>query len=78
MSPSSFPAILSQTEEASVTLDDRSSQKILVEAQNLLHQIITILHDPSCEGSGAARSFALARAHARTLLDHLARMSDPR
>jgi len=76
--PSSSSTILSQTEEASVTLDDRSSQEVLVEAQNLLHQIITILHDPSCEGSGAARSFALARAHARTLLDHLARMMDPR
>ena len=65
--PSSPPAIAYGAEEASVTLDNPSSREVLKEAQRLLHQILTILHEPRCESSSSASSFGLARAHARTL-----------
>jgi hypothetical protein len=43
----------------------------------MLMQVVSILNDPICEKhSSPGWSFKLARAHALTLLDHLATMTD--
>jgi len=68
--------ILEAMEVKSVALADLSSREVLKEARKLLLEILNTLDDPSCEGSSAAWSFRLARAHARTLLDQLTRMAD--
>jgi hypothetical protein len=71
-------AHLHRTEEPSAALEDISARAILKEAQDLLMQVLSILNDPICEKHPSAGwSFKLARAHALTLLDHLARMMDP-
>jgi hypothetical protein len=73
------PALHHRVEKRSASLGGRSSQEVLKEAQQLLVQVLRILSDPVCEEpSSAAWSFRLARAHALTLLDHLARMLDSR
>jgi hypothetical protein len=71
-----LPAVQRRPEERSGTLDDLSSQEVLREAQELLMQVLSLLNDPICENHASATwSFRLARAHALTLLDHLARMT---
>jgi hypothetical protein len=71
-------AVHGRTKKRSAALDDLSSQEALKEAQKLLMQVLRILNDPICEkhSSRGAWSCTLARAHALTLLDHLARMVD--
>jgi hypothetical protein len=50
----------------------------LREVHRLLTHVVTILNAPIFEKDArAALSFRLARAHALTLLDHLARMNSP-
>ena len=77
---SSPPAVrcIVGNEKPPAPFDDSSARVVLKEAKGLLLQILTVLSDPSCNSSSAARSFGLARAHARTLLDHLARVTDER
>ena len=61
----------------SAALHNLSSREMLKDAQKLLLQVLSILEDPICENHpSSAWSFRLARAHALTLLDHLARMSE--
>jgi hypothetical protein len=68
-------AFLHRTEERTAAF---SPQAMLKGAQELLMQVLAILNDPSWERySGTEWSFKLARAHALTLLDHLARMAEP-
>jgi hypothetical protein len=47
------------------------------EAQDLVRQVVRILNDPICE-QHASLALRMARAHALTLLDHLAEMADAR
>jgi hypothetical protein len=66
-------------EKRSAELEDLRSRDLLKEAHQLLLQILTILNDPTCrKHSSASWSLRLARAHALTLLDHLARMVESR
>ena len=56
---------------------DASAQAVLKEAQELLTQVLSILSAPNFEEpASAAWSFRLARAHALTLVDQLARIAD--
>jgi hypothetical protein len=68
------PAVHNPIEQRSAVLADPSSEEVLKEAGKLLVQILSILDSPVCETSSSARSFRMARAHALTLLDHLARI----
>jgi hypothetical protein len=62
--------------QPSAALDDRACREILEEAAALLKQVLTILGNPIFERHRSPSSFRLARAHALTLLDHLAGMAD--
>ena len=58
-------------------IEDRTLQDVLNEAQTLLLQFLSLLDDPICEKhSRTVWRLRLARAHARTLFDHVARMID--
>jgi len=61
--------------EGLTDLDDRASKEALKEAERVLMQVLFILNNPICENrANASWSLKLARAHALTLLDHLAAM----
>lgn len=71
------PRSVAGIETRSAMLDDHRAQEAVQNAQRLLVQIVTILNGPICENHRSAHwSLRLARAHALTLLDHLARMAD--
>jgi hypothetical protein len=58
-------------------VDDLSSEELVKEALKLVTRVVRILDDPVHE-QRSSMSFRLARAHALTLLDHLATMADSR
>jgi hypothetical protein len=72
------PTALQRIEKRSVASDELSPEELLREVHRLLTHVVTILNAPIFEKDArAALSFRLARAHALTLLDHLARMNSP-
>ncbi len=73
------PTLAPKLLERPTMIEELSSEDVLREAQRLLHQVLCVLNEPVCErSSNASWSFRMARAHTLTLLDHLARMAEPR
>jgi hypothetical protein len=69
-------AVLDRTEPRSTPRADPSARELLEDVQDLLRQIVNMLNDPICDEHARGASFRLARAHALTLLDHLAAISE--
>ena len=56
-------------------VDAPSPMELVKEAQDLVRQVVRILNDPICE-QHSSLTLRMARAHALTLLDHLAELMD--